>query len=106
LAACTGISYTVNLQPNIAKLESDLKVGVSTEQDVIAALGQPSGKGRLFVPIAPEPREVLSYYFEVGQVDASDKSAKTERTLLYVWFERGAYEGYMWMTSKITGSFY
>lgn len=103
VAACSEISYTANRQPTIAKLESDLKVGVSTERDVIAALGQPSGRGRIFVPIAPEPREVLSYYFESGTVNVSHKSASTEQTMLYVWFAHGAYEGYMWMTPKIAG---
>ena len=114
LGACSESRYTVNKQPDLAKLENELTVGKSTEQDVVAALGQPSGKGGMFVPIAPEPRNMFSYYFENGKVrlyyveggkvrEAKPVTAQVERTRLYVWFDHGIYEGYMWMTSSMDG---
>lgn len=54
----------------------------------------------------------MSYYFEAGQettqVQGTNRPTterEVERTILYVWFERGTYEGYMWTTSNSTARF-
>jgi hypothetical protein len=94
--------FTVNKPLDLAKLEHELTIGKSTEQDVVAVLGHPSGKGGTFVPIASEPGKTFSYYFAKGK-ESSGTATQVERTLLYVWFDHDIYEGYMWMTSSMGG---
>ena len=105
VGACSEVSYTANERPPIAALEGTLKIGGSTQHDVIAALGKPNGKGSIFLPVDAKPREMLSYYFEEGKLTASSGAVygTAQRTFLWVYFDQDRYDGYMWFTTTLSG---
>lgn len=79
--------------PNIDALERTLRVGQSTQSDVVLALGQPFGKGQLMFPVDPKPRTLWSYYY--GEGDTEDARG----LYLFVFFDQDRYDGYMWFSS-------
>ena len=98
--------YTANQRPPIDALETTLKIGISTQQDVIAVLGKPSGKGGSFLPVDDKSRSALSYYYEEGTVNAESGRVHvvTNRVFLWVYIGHDRYDGYMWFTTLATGS--
>lgn len=80
-------------RPNPDVLEQSLRLGESTPADVVAALGQPYGKGRAVLPIDSNPKTLWSYYYEEGDL----KDAR--RIFLFVYFDHDHYDGYMWFSS-------
>jgi len=88
-----NINIRAGNKPNIATLETTLKQGVSSEQDVIKALGSPVGKGREMLPFMDAPRTTWTYYYEEG--DLNDD----RRLFLFVFFDNQRYDGYMWFSS-------
>jgi len=92
LLAC-GTAIRFGRPPDLTPLESRLEPGHSTREDVRNALGEPRGRGRVFFPVDPEPRDVWYYYYE----EATLKEA--QRTFLYVFFTDDRYGGYMWFSS-------
>ena len=74
-------------------LDGALRPGESTRADVLAALGEPSGKGRAMLPIHPKPRTMWFYYY--GEATMQD----IRRVLLFVYFDGEKYDGYMWFSS-------
>jgi hypothetical protein len=92
LSAC-DINIRAGTKPNVLALESNLKPGLSTEQEVLKALGDPVGKGREMMPFMAAPRDTWTYYYEQG--DLNDD----RRLFLFVFFANGKYDGYMWFSS-------
>jgi hypothetical protein len=85
-------------------LEDVLKIGQSSEADVEAVLGRPSGKGTEMFPIDEEQattynyrqkqRTMWTYYYEEGTLFKDDR-----RILLFVFFHGERYDGYLWFSS-------
>ncbi len=102
VASC---KYTANQRPPIDALEGKLKIGASTQQDVIAVLGKPNGTGGSFLPIDEKPRTALSYYFEEGNLNSNSGTVDitANRLFLWVYIDQGRYDGYMWFTTTISG---
>ncbi|MGE5303836.1 MAG: hypothetical protein ACM3TN_10950 [Alphaproteobacteria bacterium] len=92
LGGCS-INIRAGHRPDVDLLEKKLRLKESTSADVILALGQPFGKGRLMFPIDPKPRTLWSYYYE--EADMND----ARRLFLFVFFDRDRYDGYMWVSS-------
>ena len=101
--ACADIHFSVGTKPDVSTLEDVLKIGQSSEADVLAALGAPSGKGKEMLPIGQEwgtannyhqkQRTMWSYYYEEGNL-------KDDRRIqLFVFFDNDRYDGYMWFSS-------
>lgn len=103
LAACLLASLTLlpacatairfGRLPDLSVLESKLEPSHSTRREVRDALGEPRGRGRVFFPMDPEPRDVWYYYYE----EATTKDSR--RIFLYVFFDADRYGGYMWFSS-------
>lgn len=85
--------FRIGNRPNADVLESSLRLRESTPADVVAVLGQPDGKGRALLPIDSKPRTMWSYYYEEGDLKDS------RRIFLFVYFDKGLYDGYMWFSS-------
>ncbi len=56
------------------------------------------------LPIDDEMRDTWTYYYEEGSVNADEGSsagvsAESRRIFLFVYFEKGIYDGYMWFSS-------
>ncbi len=93
-----GCIWTVGTRPVTEALETTLRPGDSTPAEVIAALGRPSGEGGVMLPVLDKrTRESWTYYFEKGHVEGSD--VDTRRTFLFVYFDDGVYDGYLWFSS-------
>jgi hypothetical protein len=79
------------VQPHV--IETALKVGESSTEDVLKVLGEPIGRGRALLPIDPAPRTLWTYYYEEGDTKQYD------RMFLFVYFLQNRYDGYMWFSS-------
>ncbi len=93
-ALLTGCSVKMRVgnNPDIPALERELVPGVSTREQVTAALGRPYGEGRALMPFHDKPRDVLSYYYEEGTLEDD------RRIFLFVFIHEGEYEGHMWFS--------
>ena len=93
MTGCVNVTVRAGVKPNISALEKKLVQGVSTEQDIIKALGTPTGKGREMLPFMDAPRDTWTYYYEEG--DMKDD----RRLFLFVFVKNQRYDGYMWFSS-------
>lgn len=87
------IQIRIGNKPDPDVLARSLRLGESTRDDVLATLGQPSGKGRAMLPFDNAPRTMWSYYYEEGDL----KDAR--RIFLFIYFDEDRYGGYMWFSS-------
>jgi len=100
--ACSKIEYVAGEPPKIAALDQSLRLGESSTEDVLAALGKPNGNGVILLPIDGHPRKTWSYYYEKGLIKAGNDGnldADMRRTFLFVYFDQDRYDGYMWFSS-------
>ncbi len=96
--ATAGCIWTVGTRPVTEALETRLRPGESTPAEVVAALGKPSGEGGIMLPVLDKrARESWTYYYEKGHAEGSD--VDTRRTFLFVYFDDGVYDGYLWFSS-------
>lgn len=79
-------------------LVARLHIGVSTEEDVRAILGEPFGTGRSYLPFQDEHLDMWSYYYELGKINLGTVS-DDRRTFLFVYLDDGIFDGYMWFSS-------
>lgn len=70
-----------------------LQVGLSTEADVLRALGEPRGRGAARLVGVEGPRSILLYDAYRGD------SGSVAATLLVVFLHEGRYDGYLWMST-------
>lgn len=75
---------------------SQLKPGTSSMADVLAALGEPQGRGAFRLPTMPVHNLLL---YESDTMDGT----KMRMKMLFVFVNRstGVYEGYMWFNSGL-----
>jgi hypothetical protein len=105
---CADVHFRAGTRPDLTSLEDVLKIGQSSEADVLDALGAPSGKGKEMFPIGKEwgtvnnyhqkQRTMWSYYFEEGNLKDD------RRIFLFVFFDGDRYDGYMWFSSLADAS--
>ena len=88
-----GVAIRCGRLPDLTPLESRLEQGVSTRGDVLAALGEPRGRGQVLFPVHDGPRDVWYYYYEEATLNDS------QRIFLYVLFSDDLYDGYLWFSS-------
>jgi hypothetical protein len=92
-SSCMDIKMRIGERPDSDIMEKKLRIGESTRNEVIAALGEPDGKGKAMLPIDSESKVLWSYYYEEGDL----KDAR--RIFLFVFFDQDSYDGYMWFSS-------
>jgi hypothetical protein len=93
-SACMDMRFQMGKKTNPEVLEKALRPGVSNSKDVLAALGEPFGKGMAMLPITHEtPRTMWTYYY--GEADMKDGRGM----YLFVFLDRDLYDGYMWFSS-------
>jgi len=93
VSGCMNIQARVGRRPDTTVLDRTLRIGESTNSDVMATLGEPYGKGKEMFPIEDKPRLMWTYYYEEG--DMNDD----RRIFLFVFFDQDRYDGYMWFSS-------
>jgi hypothetical protein len=92
LNGCSSMRYRVGEPLDLPALER-LQVGVSTAEEISTALGPPYGTGRAQLPFHPAPREMWTYYYEIGSL------IDGRRTFLFVFLDEGILDGYTWLSS-------
>ena len=93
-SACMDMQFRMGKKTNPEVLEEALRPGVSNSKDVLAALGEPFGKGMVMLPITHEtPRTMWTYYY--GEADMKDGRGM----YLFVFLDRDIFDGYMWFSS-------
>jgi hypothetical protein len=97
LTGCAGmvqvrVSDPVDLKP----FGTTLRVGESTREDVLAAMGVPGGRGRAMLPIDKEPRTIWFYYYSVAAVSMADLKGKMDAVAVFVYFKGDRYDGSMY----------
>jgi hypothetical protein len=88
--------------PDTDLLETEFKRGVSSEADIVARLGEPTGRGDYLLPPDYEPREILYYeYIKTGKVDAVSSMLQIamQQKILAVFILAGKFDGFMWYTT-------
>jgi hypothetical protein len=101
LAACGTVQFETGGRFDPAVLEQSLKTGVSTQVDIIRALGEPYSQGRALMPFHEADRAVWTYYYERGSVDIGSGRANDQRMYLFVFIAGDRFDGYMWFASKL-----
>jgi len=94
IALLTGCASTVRYgsPPKVDRLET-LKTGVSTASDVRQTLGEPRGHGKARLTQDFPHHDIWFYeYVEV-------KGSKIGLDFLLVFFNKEAYDGYLWFSS-------
>ncbi len=89
---------------NVNRLDTDLQRGVSTKMDVRRVLGAPKGMGGAIIPAYRMPREF--WYYEDIEMEMKDikkeegvYKVNMRQQVLFVVFDKGVYDGYMWFTN-------
>lgn len=91
LAGCaTTIKY--GSPPRTDRLET-LKPGISIQQDVLVALGEPRGKGGARFSVDPIPRTI--WFYEYTEASGS----RIDLKILLVFFQQERYDGHLWFSS-------
>ena len=88
----------VGMRPDVERLESQLRLGQSIQDDVRQALGEPFGRGRANMPMDPATKQagpMWLYYYEDTDLDRRDSRA----LMLFVYFDGDRYVGYLWFSS-------
>lgn len=101
LSACGSIRVEAGATFDPAMLESALRPGVSTQADVLSALGPPYGKGGALLPFHDVPRMTWTYFHEVGDIDLGKGDLRDQRIYLFVFFAGERYDSYLWFTSAL-----
>jgi hypothetical protein len=91
LNGCSSMQFRVGEPLDMPALER-LQVGASTAAEIRTALGLPYGTGRAQLPFHPAPREMWTYYYEIGSL------ADDRRTFLFVFLDEGILDGYTWLS--------
>ncbi|MHC4450045.1 MAG: hypothetical protein ACYS0E_07875 [Planctomycetota bacterium] len=93
LAACVGdVKLRAGHEVDVEKVQQ-LRIGQSTSGDVQRLFGKPYGKGRSYLPYQGKKVDVWTYYYELATLSDS------RRTFLFVYLDRGRYDGHMWFSS-------
>ena len=96
--ACGVTVLNVGRLPRAELLESPLRVGESTPEDVLRVLGPPAGQGQSQTPLEGEPRAMWAYMAERSATEGTSLR-ESRRGLLFVYFRDGRYDGYLWFSS-------
>lgn len=97
-SGCSVTVLNVGRLPQAELLESSLRVGESTPEDVVRVLGPPSGEGRSQTPLEDAPRPMWAYLAERSALEGTTLR-ESRRGFLFVYFRGGRYDGYLWFSS-------
>lgn len=104
VASAAGLGFA-GVFPDVSRIETDLKRGVSTKGEVRRLLGTPTGFGGAIWP--PDHRVFNVWYYEDMEVTGMQSGAEgvieinTRQQLLTIFFDKDKYDGFMWTTNVI-----
>lgn len=95
---------------NLDRIETDLRRGLSTREDVRRLLGEPNGTGGALFPTATHANDVWAYEnIEAKSVTAVQGPQPTLQMhnrwqLLLIFFDGNLFDGFLWFTSAAEGA--
>lgn len=101
VGGCGTVEIQAGKRFNPALLEQSLRAGVSTPDEVQAALGEHYGRGRALMPFHETERTVWTYFYERGTIDMSTSQMTDRRVYLFVFMAEDRFDGYMWFASEM-----
>ncbi len=87
-----GCTFKFGSLPRTDQLTT-LKPGVSSEADVLRALGEPRGYGMARLAVHPEPRKL--WFYEYVLVEGS----RVDLKILLVFVRQDHYDGHLWFSA-------
>lgn len=90
---------------NVGRIETELRRGVNTQEDVRRLLGAPTGNGGALFPTMTRTDEVWSYEnVEMDVISSTNDptpavKAKQRWEVILIFFDGNIYDGFMWFTS-------
>jgi len=87
-------------------LETQLKKGTSTVEDIKRILGEPTGSGAVFVASANHPPADILFYQDMELTDMKVSDAKKaielkfRQQILVVFVRDGLFDGFMWFSNS------
>lgn len=107
LAACAGVPEkiaSVEAFRDTKRLETELKKGVSTMEDVKRVLGDPTGSGAVFIASLQQRPVELWFYQDIELTDIKGSKGllelKMRQQILLVFLRDGTFDGFMWFSNS------
>jgi hypothetical protein len=101
-AACTTGKYTTRSRSlDVQALESSLRRGASTMEDVERLMGKPDGTGSMLLPIDVTP--VTTWVYERIELESNEGRMTVLQDVMLVFFREGKFDGFFWF-SDIPGT--
>jgi hypothetical protein len=96
--------FTTGAFVHVNRLDTDLQRRVSTKMDVRRVLGAPKGIGGAIIPSDPDHKHREFWYYEDIEMKDIRKEegvykVNMRQQVLFVVFDKGVYDGYMWFTN-------
>ena len=98
---CTP-KVTTGAFTQVQRIDVGLQRGKSSKMDVQRLLGAPKGSGNAVLPTDPRLREIWFYddiELENMSQEAGIVKAKFRQQVLFVLFDKGVFDGYMWWSN-------
>jgi hypothetical protein len=93
LAGCASGPLVIGTPPQVERL-AQLKPGISTAQDVSAALGEPQGRGASQQTITP-----LQDTWVYASTEMQGQNVRSRVLMVFINKPTSTYEGHMWFSS-------
>ena len=110
LAQGCATGTTAVVFPEVARIERELKPGVSTKADVERVLGSPEGRGNAVIPGDPRPHEVWDYS-DIEAIEATKRQPRSgglfgvsydvqlRQQMLLAFFDKEVFDGFFWYSN-------
>ncbi len=99
LASCSMPRFSTGPSRPVDKLETILKRGESTKEDVRLLFGAPNGYGEAELPSDTKPREVWCYKDVDQSSSGNAQVVNTHRQTLLLFFDKEVLDGYLWFAT-------
>ena len=111
VTACAGDPNrfaTVEAFRDTKRLETELKKGGSTKEDVKRALGEPTGTGAVFMASVQQVPQEMWFYQDIELTDIKGSKGqldlKVRQQILVVILRDGIFDGFMWFSNDETAT--
>jgi len=105
--SCTSATSKTGFIPDVHLVDTELKAGVSTKEDVQALLGKPNGDGGAVLPTGHIPNDVWFYNLIEASAQSSGGANRmdVQMEVLLIFFNQEVYDGHMWFKDFTSGWF-
>jgi hypothetical protein len=89
---------------NTKRLEAELRKGVSTTEDILRVLGEPTGHGAVLLPSVHSGPQEMWFYQDIELTDIKATQGQIDlimrQQILVVFVRDRLFEGFMWFSNK------